>query len=416
MTNSQKIQIRQSEVRQRLNELSGLEGDDFTPEIREESERLTGEYQDLETRFRAAIVAESEALPPVDREGNEGDEIRALVGKASLSNYLSEAVNQSPVSGGSPEAELRETLLGEGAQPGQIPWAILAPEALEVRQTDAETSIGSGVSLPNRQNQIIGRVFSESSLAFIRVQTTSVPTGTAAWPVLTAGTDAVQRSGGQRVDATAATFEASAIEPVRLTARYLFRLEDLSKLRGMEDSLRADLRGAIGDQMDAQIIAGDGTAPNVSGLANGALTAPVDPSNVFTWSDAVRAVASQVDGKYAATPAQVRTLVDPALYPELAVSLHATASVSAAARYIEQISGGVRVSSNLPAPASDIATALISKTAQVGSVAPVWEGLSLIRDPYTEAATGRVSLTAVALWNFQVVRSAAYSLVKFKIA
>ena len=62
--------------------------------------------------------------------------------------------------------------------------------------------------------------------------------------------------------------------------------------------------------------------------------------------------------------------------------LHATASVSAAARYIESISGGIRVSANLPALASNIGTALISKTAQAGSVAPVWEGLSLIRDPY----------------------------------
>ena len=82
------------------------------------------------------------------------------------------------------------------------------------------------------------------------------------------------------------------------------------------------------------------------------LTAPADPSNVFTWVDAVRAVASQVDGKFASTPAQVRTLVPPGLYSALAVSLHATASVSAAARYIESISGGIRVSANLPALAS----------------------------------------------------------------
>ena len=415
MTNSQKIQIRQSEVRQRLNELSGLEGDDFTAEHRAETEKLSTEYSDLETRFRAATLAEVEAVSPVDREGAEGAEIRALVGRASLGAYLSEAVNQSPLSGSSPEAELRKELLGESAQPGTLPWAVLAPEALEVRQTDAETTIGSSVALPSRQNQILGRVFSASALDFLRVRTTSVPTGTAAWPILSSGTTALQRSGAQRIDAVAATFTATAIEPVRLTARYLFRIEDLSKLQGMEESLRVDLRGAVADAMDAQVIAGNGTAPNVNGLTN-ALTAPDDPGEVFTWVDAVKSVASQVDGKYASTPAQVRTLVDPSLYAALAVSLHATASVSAAARYIDSISGGIRVSANLPAPASDIATALVSKTAQAGSVAPVWEGLSLIRDPYSEAATGRVSLTAIALWNFQVVRSAAYSLTKFKLA
>ena len=71
MTNSQKIQLRQSEVRQRLNELSGLEGDDFTADHRAETDKLAGEYSDLETRFRAATIAESESVPPIDREGRK---------------------------------------------------------------------------------------------------------------------------------------------------------------------------------------------------------------------------------------------------------------------------------------------------------------------------------------------------------
>ena len=422
MTNSQKIQLRQSEVRERLNVLSGLEGDAFTEEKRAESERLGKEYNDLEARFRAAIVAESKATAPLDREGKEGAEIRGLVKRSSLSSYIGEALNQTDLSGSSPEVELRAALIGEDAQPGFCPWVMLAPSVLddrdEIRQTDTETALASSVDVPSRQNQILGRVFAASALDFIRVQTTSVPTGTAAWPVLSAGTTALQRSPAQRIDATAATFEATAIEPTRVSARYLFRIEDLAKLRGMEESLRADLRGAIADQMDSQVLTGNGTSPNVSGLLS-ALTAPSDPSDVFTWVDAVKSVAAQVDGKYAASPAQVRMLADSQLYRELAVSLHATASVSAASRYIESISGGIRVSANLPAPTAspaNIATALISRTAQVGAVAPVWEGLRLTRDPYTEAATGRVVLQADALWNFRVVRSNAYNLVKFKTA
>ena len=245
MTNSQKIQLRQSEVRQRLNELSGLEGDDFTADHRAETDKLAGEYRDLETRFRAATIAESEAVPPIDREGSEGAEVRELVRRSSLAAYLAEAVNQSPLSGSSPESELRKELLGASAQPGTLPWAVLAPEALEVRQTDAETTIGSGVALPSRQNQILGRVFSASALDFLRVRTTSVPTGTAAWPILSSGTTALQRSGAQRIDAVAATFVATAIEPVRLSARYLFRIEDLSKLQGMEESLYGSISGAL---------------------------------------------------------------------------------------------------------------------------------------------------------------------------
>ena len=60
MTNAQKIRLRLSQVRQRLSEISGLEGEAFTAEIRGEAESLQTELADLETRHRAAIVAEPE--------------------------------------------------------------------------------------------------------------------------------------------------------------------------------------------------------------------------------------------------------------------------------------------------------------------------------------------------------------------
>ena len=50
MTSTQKIRLRLSQVRQRLNEISGLEDDAFTDEIRAEAATLQTEYADLETR------------------------------------------------------------------------------------------------------------------------------------------------------------------------------------------------------------------------------------------------------------------------------------------------------------------------------------------------------------------------------
>ncbi len=47
MTTLQKLRLRLSQVRQRLNEISGLEGDAFTDEIRAEAETLQTEYRDL---------------------------------------------------------------------------------------------------------------------------------------------------------------------------------------------------------------------------------------------------------------------------------------------------------------------------------------------------------------------------------
>lgn len=421
MTTKQKIELRLSEVREKLNDLSGLEGDALTDEKRTELDGLLAEYKDLEKRHRAAIVAEDETRSALDKEDREAAELRSLVGRASLAAYVSEVVNATPLAVGSAEAELRKSLLGDDAQPGQIPWAVLAPEVVTDRKedrketrADAPTSLGA-ITLPSMQSQILGRVFAQSAMAFVGIQMPSVPVGRASWPILTDGPSGSQAAKGGTVDAVAATFAADAITPTRVTARVLFSVEDLSQLRGMEDALRSDLNMALSDAMDLQALTGNGTAPNVTGLLQ-ILTNPTDPSDTFTWSDPVRELASGVDGKFAATSDQVRLLVPPGLYAPLAVLLHATAPVGSAARYIEEISGGLRVSANLPAPTSGhIARALLIKTGQTSAVAPVWEGVTLVRDPYTGAASGQVALTAVALWGFRVLRTDAFAIKKFKI-
>ena len=50
MTPLQRIALRISTVRSRLNQISGIEGDDFTDEIRNEADSLETEFGDLERR------------------------------------------------------------------------------------------------------------------------------------------------------------------------------------------------------------------------------------------------------------------------------------------------------------------------------------------------------------------------------
>ena len=69
MTAKNRIELRLSEVRSRLNEISGLEGDAFTSEVKAEAATLQSEFGDLETRHRAAILAE----PPEVRETGTGE-------------------------------------------------------------------------------------------------------------------------------------------------------------------------------------------------------------------------------------------------------------------------------------------------------------------------------------------------------
>ena len=78
--------------------------------------------------------------------------------------------------------------------------------------------------------------------------------------------------------------------------------------------------------------------------------------------------------------------------------------------------GDVFVSSRLPAAASNISQSLIYKSAYPGltSVAPVWNALELIADPYTGAKKGERTLTAIMLWNFKLVREAAHEIIKLR--
>ena len=67
MTPTQKITMRLSQVRQRLNEISGIDGDTFTEEIRSEAETLQREYADLEIRHRASYCWGSRTGDKVSR-------------------------------------------------------------------------------------------------------------------------------------------------------------------------------------------------------------------------------------------------------------------------------------------------------------------------------------------------------------
>ena len=62
--------------------------------------------------------------------------------------------------------------------------------------------------------------------------------------------------------------------------------------------------------------------------------------------------------------------------------------------------GGVRTSRRIGAAVSNIQQAIVRRDNPGGdrvAVMPVWEGLELIRDPYTSAGKGEVVVTGVML-------------------
>ena len=254
MTNLQKITLRLSEVRSRLNEISGIEGEKFTDEIRGEADALQSEYKTLETRHRAAVVAESEEEARMQGAFHEGDgesaEIRQLLGAVSLGDYLTPASAGVGIEGRARElnAALKVELIGKSGGVA-IPWAVLAgptpaPEAREAEQRafTTTTTYAGGVA----QRPILQRLFGPGILDALGVRIDSVPSGRTEWPLLTGGVAPDQAvEGTAAAAAVAATFATETLKPKRLTGRYEYTHEQAAQVPDLEMSLRRDLGDAV---------------------------------------------------------------------------------------------------------------------------------------------------------------------------
>ena len=409
MTNLQRLELRASEIRQRLNELSGMA--ELTDETRSEMDTLSIEYADVERQKRAAILA-GDAPPETPEPSGDAEtrEIDGLIQRAEIRNYLVSAAQGSQVDGA--ERELRAAILGDGAPETDMPIDILMP--LETR-ADASTDVASAIQ--HNQQNIVGRIFAETAGAYMGVQRPSVPVGETHYYALTGGVTADVRSDGVAKDAEAATFTSKSVAPVRATARYLFGVETTARIRGFEEALRADIRAVLGDKLDALALNGQAavtdTSPAVEGIIS-TLTDPTDPTDVAAWDDYYGLYASRVDGMRSMDGSNVRLLVNADTFKH-AVGLQVTTSGELLRR--ELPAGRFRASANMPATASTIATLLsYTASARVGFVQPVWRGISLIRDVYSKASEGQVALTAIMLTGAAMVDAGQYGRHEVKIA
>ena len=412
MTPKNRIQVRQSEVRQELNTLLQDPEADAS-----KMDTLANELKTLEIQLRAALeLEEAETRSAEPSAGSEGAEFRGLVQRVELRDYLAEAAKGSPATGAA--LELREHVFGASAREGLIPFQALLPTHEEHRVDVATAAPATGVE--TNQRGILARVMAASATMFLGVSDETTAPGEASFPVLTSGAAGGVVAAGAEQGGEAATFNISLLAPARASARYVFRLEDLARLTGMEDSLRMDLRQVLTDLLDKQVLRGSGVAPESSGFVT-ELPAPTGNAMagaaVASFGDLLQAELTAVDGKFSDSLGQVRFLMAPASY-RIAGSVFNTAGDVASAAYLNTYSGGVRVSANLPAAAANLEQAILYKTGGEGSAVLVtWGGgFELIRDPYQRAAFGEVALTANVLHAFKVLREDAYARASIRIA
>ena len=424
MTRSQKLTVRLSEIRQKLNDLLGVEdrSDDQSAEL----ETLTAEAQRLEPELRAAIVAEGDpAETRTDTtEDAEDRERRELRGKVTLADYIGAAVAQGDA--GSAGGAAAEYAAAMGC-PGMVPLTMCGPTTEERAAATARavehravTPAPADSDVPHTHAPIVPALFDRSVAGYLGIEMPTVGTGIASYPILS-----TSLQGGMKGEDAAATEGAGAYtvtdaDPRRLTGSFRIRKEDIAKLPNLEDSLRENLSMVLSDEGDNQFINGNNTAPNINGIF-AQLTDPSAPAaNAETYVRYAAAFASHIDGLFATMPGDVRGLVGPHTVRHMA-SVFGTASGDRSAyAMLSADFGGARATRRIADPASNLQQAIIRRANPAGdrvAVAPVWMGLEIIRDPYTDAPKGQIVVTGTVLVGGVVLlRKDAFVQDSFRVA
>jgi HK97 family phage major capsid protein len=409
MLESVKIQRRQSEIRQALAALVGK--DKPTEDETRSMETLDAEYRTNETRYRAALIAEDQERRDAKGElETRGDkEYADLIGRFELRQVALALDEGASLSG--PTAEVVQEMRGHGGYRGvPVPWLALERRAGE--------TVASGVFDPKQVRPVIDRLFPDSVAARMGAQMVNIDTGLVEYPLTTSSVTAgwaATETGNVAGPTVFATTERT-LSPnqtlgiqVKLTRKTLKQSGD-----ALEQAVRRDLNGTMQDVLDAGVFNGSGASGQPLGVIAGQATYGYGTTAISAAATAgvFRTVAATFMGANSANgPADVKVLTHPQAWTFMDGSLITNTAVSQWDLHLKNFPAANNVLSTratLTAGTPDTTVALLATSA--GGVAPIfvgaWGGIDLIRDPYSDAQSGMLRLTALATMDVNVSRLA----------
>ena len=410
-----KLQIEQSENRQKINDL--LSKEDRSADETAELDTLTKRAQAIEPELRANLVLvsgeETETeTDTLDAEVRERLELRA---KCSVSRFVEAAVR-----GRLPSGAEAEYMAAESVDDG-IPLSLFEPDPREKR-ADASTAAPGTVGV-NLQ-PIRPAIFAASIAQRLGIDMPRVQSGTYAEARISTNLTAGAKAKGADAEATAADFTVQTAGPKRVAGRLGIRIEDIASVgaSNFESALRANLQLVMGAELDNQVINGSGVAPNITGLLK-TLTDADDPADVVDFDGFVSTFAAAVDGLWASTVKDVGIVCGPATYALSAKTFRDAAGQDLGAiafsDYARAHFGGWWTNSRMPDAAENIQKGILRRTGRTGirtAVVPHWGALS-IDDVYSGSASGtRFVSFHVLLGDVLVIQPGAYSEVALKVA
>lgn len=414
MLASVKISRRQSEIRQQLAGL--VANDNASDDERRSIEALDKEYRDNEIRYRGALIAEDqerrEAGAELETRGER--EWANLVGRFEV-RQVALALDEGRALDGA-TAEIVQEMRSKGGYRGiPVPWA-----ALETRVGE---TVASGVPDPKFTAPIIDRIFAESVAGRMGARVININSGLQEYPVTTSSVSA----GWQATETGAVagpTVYATTDRPLapdhtlgiqmKITRKSLKQSGD-----ALEAAVRRDMQGCITEAVDRAVFTGSGASGEPTGLI--ALAASVgitetDVSAVASYSIFKSAARRMMDANAAMQLNSLRWLIRPLTYSILDGTVLTGTSDAEWDRLVRRFGeAAFTISDNaLPASLAEDATNkgkhTVVATAVTGGVSPIfvglWGGVDLIRDSYSDAASGGLRLTALATMDVTISRAA----------
>ncbi|WP_375203524.1 phage major capsid protein [Hyphococcus sp.] len=414
MLDSVKIATRQSEIREELAQLVAKDkpSDDEVRSL----DNLDKEYRLNEKRFRAALISEDEER----RAANDDFETRSdrewadLMGRFEL-RQVALALDEGAALEGE-TAEIIQEMRSKGGYRGiPVPFAAL--------ETRAGETVASGVFDPKTTMPVIDRIFAESVSGRMGARVINIDSGLVEYPVTTSSVAAgwAATETGAVAGPTVYATTDRPLDPSHTLGIQMRLTRKSLKQSGaaLEAAVRRDMSGAIKEAIDRATFTGsgsDGEPTGVIALASGVGITETDVSAVASYAVFKAAARRAMDRNAAMKPSAMRWLIRPLTFSILDGAVLTGTSDAEWDRLIRRFGESAFTISDNALPDSeaedgtDKGKHTIITTALTDGVSPIFIGLfggvDIIRDPFSDAASGGLRLTGLATMDVTISRAA----------
>ena len=413
MLESKRLELRRSEIRQELAALAA-KAEPTEDEVRS-MEALDREYRTAEVRYRAALIAEDTERREAgaDLETREGTEWSDLVSRFEIRQAVMAFAEEGRALDGA-TAEVVAEMRAQGGYRG-------VPIPLEALETRAGETIASGTPNPLQTMPIIDRLFADSVAAQMGARVINIPFGEREWPVVTssvaAGWAATETGSVAGPTAFATTDKAMAPDNTLGVQMKITRKTLKQSGSAVEQAIRRDLQSAIRVKLDEAAFQGSGSSGQPLGVVAGAATYGITSTAIGAAADyaAFRAATVRfMTANAASGPGSVALLVRPEIFDGMDDTVLSGTASTEWDRLVAKIGKVVMSTNALAAPTGTPAASKALLTVKSGGVAPIfmglWGGVDLIRDVYSDAASGGLRLTGLVTADVTVARPAQIEL------